>query len=62
MAVSGVMNTGGNLGGIIGIPIVAALSEKHLWHAAFFIGAAFALASAVAWLGIDSNSRASSHD
>ena len=53
MAVGGVMNTGGNLGGIIGIPIVAYLSGEHLWRAAFVIGAGFALASAVAWLGIE---------
>jgi sugar phosphate permease len=53
MAVSGVMNTGGNLGGIVGIPIVAYLSGAHLWHTAFFVGAAFAFASAIAWLGIE---------
>ena len=53
MAVSGVMNTGGNLGGIIGIPIVAYLSGEHLWRAAFLIGAGFLVASAVAWLGIE---------
>jgi NAD(P)-dependent dehydrogenase (short-subunit alcohol dehydrogenase family) len=41
MAVSGVMNTGGNLGGIIGIPIVGYLSGEHLWHTAFVIGADF---------------------
>jgi sugar phosphate permease len=52
MAVSGVMNTGGNLGGIIGIPIIAYLSGEHLWRTAFLIGAGFAVASAVAWLGI----------
>ena len=56
MAVSGVMNTGGNLGGIIGIPLVASLSGRHMWHAAFFVGAGFAIASAVAWLGINSDS------
>jgi ACS family glucarate transporter-like MFS transporter len=52
MAVSGVMNTGGNLGGIIGIPIIGYLSGEHLWHAAFVVGAGFAVASAAAWLGI----------
>jgi len=52
MAVSGVMNTGGNLGGIIGIPIIAYLSGEHLWRSAFVIGAGFAVASAAAWLGI----------
>jgi len=55
MAVCGVMNTGGNLGGIIGIPIVAYLSGHGSWHAAFMIGAGCAVASAVAWLGIDAD-------
>ncbi len=53
MAVSGFMNTGGNLGGIIGIPIIAYLSGHQQWHAAFLIGAGAAVASAVAWFGID---------
>jgi sugar phosphate permease len=53
MAVSGVMNTGGNLGGIIGIPIVGYLSGMHLWHAAFVLGAVFSCVCAVAWLWIE---------
>ncbi len=53
MAVCGFMNTGGNLGGIIGIPIVAYLSGHQHWYAAFWIGTAFAFVSAIAWLGID---------
>jgi ACS family glucarate transporter-like MFS transporter len=53
MAVGGAMNTGGNLGGIIGIPIVAYLSGEHLWRTAFLIGLFCALASAVAWLAVD---------
>jgi MFS transporter, ACS family, glucarate transporter len=61
MAVSGVMNTGGNLGGIIGIPIVAYLSGEHLWRTAFVIGAAFAVASALAWLGIEVDHPADAH-
>jgi MFS transporter, ACS family, glucarate transporter len=52
MAVCGFMNTGGNLGGIISIPIVAYFSGHHAWHTAFIIGIAFAIVSAVAWLGI----------
>lgn len=55
MAVAGFMNTGGNLGGIVGIPIVGYLSEHHAWNTAFFIGVGFALVSALAWLGIDSD-------
>ena len=53
MAVSGVMNTGGNLGGIIGIPIIAYLSGQHLWRLVFVIGAGFAVVSALAWLGVE---------
>jgi sugar phosphate permease len=53
MAACGLMNTGGNLGGIVGIPIVAYLSQHQAWNAAFFVGIGFALASALAWLGID---------
>jgi MFS transporter, ACS family, glucarate transporter len=53
MAVSGVLNTGGNLGGIISIPIVAYLSEHYLWSAGFFIGMGFAIVSAAIWLCID---------
>jgi ACS family glucarate transporter-like MFS transporter len=52
MAVCGFMNTGGNLGGIISIPIVAYFSGRHAWTVAFLIGVGFALASAVAWQGI----------
>ena len=48
MAVCGFMNTGGNLGGIIGIPIVAYLSSQHLWFVAFLVGAGFALIGAAA--------------
>jgi ACS family glucarate transporter-like MFS transporter len=53
MSVCGIMNTGGNLGGLIGIPIVAYFSGVHLWYIAFLIGIGFALVSALAWLGID---------
>ena len=52
MAVCGFMNTGGNLGGIISIPIVAYFSGEHAWHTAFIIGVGFAIVSALAWLGI----------
>jgi ACS family glucarate transporter-like MFS transporter len=52
MAVCGFMNTGGNLGGIIGIPIVAYFSGLHSWNTAFFVGMGFAVLSALAWLGI----------
>jgi ACS family glucarate transporter-like MFS transporter len=53
MAVCGFMNTGGNLGGIIALPIVGYFAEQHSWHTAFFIGVGFAIVSALAWLGIE---------
>lgn len=53
MTVGAVMNTGGVLGGIIGIPVVAFLSGQHTWRMAFVIGAGATLAGAMAWLGID---------
>ena len=53
MSATGVLNTGGNIGGLIGIPIVAYLSGHGAWTAAFVIGALFAIVAAAAWLGID---------
>jgi sugar phosphate permease len=52
-AATGVLNMGGNLGGMIGTPIVAYLTQGHNWPAAFATGVGFALASAVLWLFID---------
>jgi MFS transporter, ACS family, glucarate transporter len=53
MAASGLLNTGGNAGGLIATPIVAYLSGHHEWRLAFAIGAAFAVAGAAAWLAVD---------
>jgi ACS family glucarate transporter-like MFS transporter len=53
MVASGILNTGGSLGGLIGIPIVAYLSGHGAWNTAFLIGASCATFSAVAWFGID---------
>ena len=52
-AATGVLNTGGNLGGIIGTPIIAALTGAHHWQAALGTGVACALVSAALWLFID---------
>jgi MFS transporter, ACS family, glucarate transporter len=57
MAATGVLNTGGNVGGLIGIPTVAYLSGHGQWTAAFAIGAVFSVLGAVAWLGIDAEER-----
>jgi len=53
MSATGILNTGGVLGGVIGIPIVAFLSGHGHWAAAFGIGTIVAVLAAVAWLGVD---------
>jgi ACS family glucarate transporter-like MFS transporter len=53
MTATGILNTGGNVGGLIATPIVAYLSEHHAWMSAFAIGTGFALASAALWLLVD---------
>jgi MFS transporter, ACS family, glucarate transporter len=53
MSAAGILNTGGNLGGLICTPIVAHLSEHHEWTLAFLIGTAFAAVSAALWLLVD---------
>lgn len=57
MTATGILNTGGALGGLVGIPIVAFLSGQGAWNAAFLIGAGCAAVSAIAWLGIDATGR-----
>jgi ACS family glucarate transporter-like MFS transporter len=53
MSATGLLNTGGNIGGLIATPIVAYLSGHHSWTAAFVLGSGFAFASAAAWLLVD---------
>jgi len=53
MSAGGVLNTGGNAGGLIAIPIIAYLSGHHAWTPAFILGALFAFAAGAAWLLID---------
>jgi predicted MFS family arabinose efflux permease len=53
MVATGILNTGGNVGGVIGTPIVAALSAGGGWHAAFLTGSACSIAAATLWLLAD---------
>jgi ACS family glucarate transporter-like MFS transporter len=57
MAATGILNTGGCIGGLIGIPIVAYLSEQRLWTTAIVIGSLAALVSGLVWLGADASRR-----
>jgi ACS family glucarate transporter-like MFS transporter len=53
MTATGILNTGGNAGGIIATPIIAWLSGQQAWTSCFLIGAACAAASALLWLPVD---------
>jgi predicted MFS family arabinose efflux permease len=57
MAATGILNTGGNAGGLIATPIVAYLSEHQAWMTAFVLGTAFALVSAALWLLVNPTRR-----
>jgi ACS family glucarate transporter-like MFS transporter len=58
MAATGVLNTGGNIGGLIALPTIGFLSGSGHWDAAIVIGAAFAVVAAVLWLLVDPSRRA----
>ena len=49
-AATGVLNTGGNIGGIVCQPMVAVLVAGGDWTSAWVIGAVFAALAAVLWL------------
>jgi MFS transporter, ACS family, glucarate transporter len=53
MAATAVLNTGGNLGGVVATPAIAALSATHQWQAVFTIGTLASLAAAALWIWID---------
>ena len=52
-AAAGVLNTGGNAGGILCQPVVALLSAAGGWETAFATGAVLAIIAAVLWLLVD---------
>jgi dipeptide/tripeptide permease len=58
MAASGVLNTGGNLGGVIATPIIAYLSARQSWAPAFALGTVLAMVSAALWLFVDPTRKA----
>jgi sugar phosphate permease len=58
MAAGGILNTGGNLGGLIAAPVTAYFSGHGSWGSPFFIGCGFALLAAACWLIVDPTRRA----
>jgi MFS transporter, ACS family, glucarate transporter len=57
-AAFGVLNTGGNVGGIIAQPIMGFLTSTGSWSSAFISGTVFAWVAAALWFVIDSERRA----
>ncbi len=57
-AAFGVLNTGGNVGGIVAQPIMGFLTNSGVWGGAFISGTGFALVAAALWFTIDSGRRA----
>ena len=54
MAATAVLNTGGNLGGVIGTPVIAALSAAAGgWGVVFATGAVTSVVAALLWLTIN---------
>jgi MFS transporter, ACS family, glucarate transporter len=53
MAGTAILNTGGNLGGVVATPIIAALSVSQGWSVVFTAGAVMAIVAAALWLTID---------
>jgi sugar phosphate permease len=53
MAATAVLNTGGNLGGLVATPIIAALSAGQNWRLVFATGAVTSIVAALLWLFID---------
>jgi ACS family glucarate transporter-like MFS transporter len=53
MNATAALNTGGNLGGVVATPIIAALSATHSWASVFATGAALSVVAAILWIWID---------
>ena len=53
MAAGGLLNMGGNAGGLIAAPITAYFSGQGTWTPPFLIGTALALAAAAGWLYVN---------
>jgi ACS family glucarate transporter-like MFS transporter len=53
MASTAVLNTGGNLGGVVATPTIALLSAGHHWSTIFALGAVLSVLAALLWLSID---------
>jgi len=53
MASTAVLNTGGNLGGVVATPTIAMLSAGHHWMAIFGLGAVLSVLAAGLWFFVD---------
>ena len=56
MTATAVLNTGGNLGGVVATPIIAFVSSSYSWTVVFATGAVCALVAAGLWLTVSTPS------
>ncbi|HTL92388.1 MAG TPA: hypothetical protein VL176_08565, partial [Steroidobacteraceae bacterium] len=57
MSAFGVINTGGNLGGVLLYPLLGYLSGRGEWNLAFEVAAVCCLAAAALWLLVRADRR-----
>jgi ACS family glucarate transporter-like MFS transporter len=53
MPATAVLNMGGNLGGVVATPTIAALSQAHRWSSVFALGAVLAVLAALVAVGVN---------
>ena len=54
-SVSGVMNMGGQIGGIVTASLTPLIAHQFSWTASFLVAAALCAAGSLAWLAVDPN-------
>jgi len=62
MPATALLNMGGNLGGVVATPTIAALSEAHRWSSIFALGAILALLASLVMLLVNVEPRRTTQD
>lgn len=62
MPATALLNMGGNLGGVVATPTIAALSEQHHWSSIFALGAILAVLASLVMLLVDVEPSRSAED
>src|SRR4029079_13585215 len=62
MPATALLNMGGNLGGVVATPTIAAISEAHRWSTIFALGAILALLASLVMLLVNVEPRRTTQD